>query len=80
MKIEVVGFEKVLNFDNVEQLMNWATSMGFTLTGYTKPSENPRLNFGQRVGMPEFKELCGAMNNGTGLRYETWEAYNFYST
>lgn len=80
LKIEVVG-RTAPDFNNVEDFTAWANAQGLTFTGFQEGSENPRLNFGLRVGKPMFKELCGPMNNGENcIRYETWEAYEILST
>jgi len=42
-------------------------------------SPNPIYNFGWRIGNPVFAGVCGPMNNGGQMMYESWEVYRAMS-
>lgn len=51
----------------------------FEITGYKEPSQNPIYNNSPLVGMPILKGFVGPMLDGDRIRYETQEAYDFFS-
>jgi hypothetical protein len=73
MDVIVVGGDKE-GLYKVKDLAN-----NFEITGYEEPSENPRYNNSPLVGMPHLKGLIGPMLDGNRVRYETQEAYDFFS-
>ena len=51
----------------------------FEVTGYKEPSKNPIYNDSPLIGLPRLKGLIGPMLDGDKIRYETQEAYDFFS-
>lgn len=49
------------------------------ITGEKEPSQNPRINNPRLIGKPILRDYIGPMDDGGRLRYESEEAYNFFS-
>lgn len=84
MKFVVVGMpnEEVFECSSVVELLDAAKLRGWTHTG---PEEQKHL-LPYLQGLPKFTELAGPFGDGADetsshqVRYETWPAYNFYSS
>lgn len=83
MKITVVGMpsEQIHYFDGAEEMIAAAPSLGWTLKGV----ENQAHLLPHLLSLPTFVELCGPMgdsgkDNAQQARYETWPAYEMYSS
>lgn len=65
--------------DSIEEFRAAAGRLGLTEAGVV---EEPHLNAALQ-GLPKFDQLAGPMGpakDGTEVRYETWEAYEIYSS
>lgn len=52
----------------------------FDISGYVEPSQNPIYTDSPIVGYPKIKGYVGPMWDGDKIRYESQDAYDFYST
>jgi len=79
MRVQYVAERGSENFESIEDFIAAAGRLGLTPNGLV---DDPRLNAGLQ-GLPKFSELAGPMGpqkNGTEVRYETWKAYEIYSS
>lgn len=79
MRVQYVTKAGAEHFDTIEDLRAAAARLGLTEIGVV---DDERLNAGLQ-GLPKFKELAGPMGpqkDGAEVRYETWEAYEIYSS
>lgn len=51
----------------------------FDVTGFVKPSENPIYADSKLIGYPKIRQYIGPMWDGDKIRYESQDAYDFYS-
>ena len=51
----------------------------FDINGYVKPSPNPIYTDSQLIGYPKIKGYLGPMWDGEKIRYESQDAYDFFS-
>ena len=51
----------------------------FDIKGYVEPSQNPIYTDSQLIGYPKIKGYIGPMWDGGKIRYESQDAYEFYS-
>lgn len=51
----------------------------FDIKGYVEPSQNPIYTDSQLIGYPKIKGYIGPMWDGEKIRYESQDAYDFYS-
>lgn len=51
----------------------------FELNGYVQPSQNPIYTDSQVIGYPKIKGYIGPMDDGGKIRYESQDAYDFFS-
>lgn len=79
MKVQYVAERGSENFATIADFRAAAQRLRLTETGVV---DDPRVNAGLQ-GLPKFAELAGPMGpqqNGTEVRYETWKAYEIYSS
>lgn len=51
----------------------------FDINGYVEPSQNPIYTDSQLIGYPKIKGYIGPMWDGEKIRYESQDAYDFFS-
>ena len=51
----------------------------FDINGYVEPSQNPLYTDSQVIGYPRIKGYIGPMWDDGKIRYESQDAYDFYS-
>ena len=51
----------------------------FDVTGFVKPSENAIYADSEIIGYPHIKDYIGPMWDGDKIRYESQDAYDFFS-
>lgn len=51
----------------------------FDINGYVKPSPNPIYTDSQLIGYPKIRGYLGPMWDGDKIRYESQDAYDFFS-
>lgn len=74
MPVIIVGGDKQGEYTAQDIIDN------FEINGYVQPSQNPLYTDSQTIGYPEIKGYIGPMWDDDKIRYETQEAYDFFTT
>ena len=73
MPVIIVGGDKQGRYTAQDIIDN------FDIDGYVEPSQNPIYTDSQLIGYPKIKGYIGPMWDGEKIRYESQDAYDFYS-
>ncbi len=73
MPVIIVGGDKQGRYTAQDIIDN------FDIDGYVEPSQNPIYTDSQLIGYPRIKGYIGPMWDGEKIRYESHDAYDFYS-
>ena len=73
MPVIIVGGDKQGSYTAQDIIDN------FDIDGYVEPSQNPIYTDSQLIGYPKIKGYIGPMWDGEKIRYESQDAYDFYS-
>lgn len=73
MPVIIVGGDKQGRYTAQDIIDN------FDIKGYVEPSQNPIYTDSQLIGYPKIKGYIGPMWDGEKIRYESQDAYDFFS-
>ena len=80
----LVSMDGAIEADSKEEFIEKMKQAGYDHTGDMSAEkdpykDHPTMDRSWSYGLPKFKQVHGPMNNGGQFRYETLDAYDFYS-